>query len=93
MGTKNIHISLVNWNDELPKFDNTTLSEVSIKEDVVIGTYIATVHATDRDVDDNVTSVKNYAVHKYKSFRFFLTIIKYDMKFCIADTLWNLSNR
>lgn len=52
IGTKNIHIQLKDWNDELPIFDKDTPSEVSIPEDVGINHFIATVHATDRDAED-----------------------------------------
>ncbi|KAK0078156.1 hypothetical protein PV325_002927 [Microctonus aethiopoides] len=49
-----IEINLINWNDELPIFQYDTI-QVSVPEDVEKGSYIATMLATDRDVDDNVT--------------------------------------
>lgn len=57
IGTSTININLRNLNDELPIFDENTQAEVSVPEDVDIEHFIATIHATDRDVDDNVTLV------------------------------------
>lgn len=54
-----IEINLINWNDELPIFQYDT-TQVSVPEDVEKGSYIATMLATDRDVDDNVTLVFSY---------------------------------
>ncbi|XP_044005260.1 protocadherin Fat 1-like isoform X2 [Aphidius gifuensis] len=52
--TRKIEINLINWNDEMPIFNNTNV-KVEIKEDVEINFIIAEIFATDRDIDDKVT--------------------------------------
>ncbi|XP_043281406.1 cadherin-23-like [Venturia canescens] len=55
VGMKDIYISLHNLNDELPIFDKNSPSSVNVSEDVQEHALVAKVHATDRDIDDNVT--------------------------------------
>lgn len=51
--SKSIKIKLLNWNDELPKFEkdeyNFQVLETALKE-----TSIGDVTATDRDIDDEI---------------------------------------
>ncbi|XP_043480675.1 cadherin-23-like isoform X2 [Leptopilina heterotoma] len=54
VGTRDIVINLINWNDELPIFQNDNVT-ISIKEDVELDYSVATVFAKDRDFDDSVT--------------------------------------
>ncbi|XP_015518045.2 protocadherin Fat 4 [Neodiprion lecontei] len=54
IGVRNVTIELINWNDEYPIFEDSEMS-VEVAEDVEMGYYIASMLATDRDVDDNVT--------------------------------------
>ncbi|KAF5278618.1 hypothetical protein FQA39_LY00660 [Lamprigera yunnana] len=62
--TKTITISLENWNDETPQFNQTEYS-VEIPEDASDDYVIATVLATDRDVGDFVTySLLGTAINK-----------------------------
>ncbi|XP_052759577.1 LOW QUALITY PROTEIN: cadherin-23-like [Galleria mellonella] len=52
-GIATVFINLINWNDELPIF-NDTIQEVSFNETEGQGFYVATVRAYDRDIDDKV---------------------------------------
>ncbi|XP_012257858.2 protocadherin Fat 4-like isoform X2 [Athalia rosae] len=53
IGTRDITINLVNRNDEMPIFESPLVT-VAIPEDVPKDEYIATMLATDRDIDDEV---------------------------------------
>lgn len=48
-----INVELLNWNDESPIFEKDSYV-VSVREDIAKGAEVATVKATDRDVDDSV---------------------------------------
>lgn len=48
-----VNISLVDYNDELPIFKNSSYA-VSVKENIKKGEEIITVKATDRDAEDKV---------------------------------------
>lgn len=47
-------IRLINWNDELPIFANEGIFSVDINETTPADTFIYTVTANDRDIDDAV---------------------------------------
>lgn len=47
-------IKLINWNDELPIFENEGIFSAYISEISPADTYIQTVKADDRDIDDYV---------------------------------------
>ncbi|XP_072385044.1 cadherin-AgCad1-like [Diabrotica undecimpunctata] len=49
-----ISVSLIDYNDESPIFDNTVSYSASINETVKKGTEILIAHATDRDAEDKV---------------------------------------
>lgn len=50
---KSFEVELLDWNDELPIFDNPEVY-VKVEETVPEDTLIGTVRATDRDVDDTI---------------------------------------
>ncbi|XP_059054596.1 cadherin-23-like [Achroia grisella] len=52
-GNATVYIDLINWNDELPIF-NETIEEVTFDETEGEGFYVGTVRAFDRDIDDRV---------------------------------------
>lgn len=54
IGTRDIKINLINWNDELPIFENNNMT-ISVSEDVTLGHPVTTVFAKDRDIGDSVT--------------------------------------
>nr|QNS31153.1 cadherin [Cnaphalocrocis medinalis] len=53
VGVATVEISLINWNDELPIFSESSYT-ASFKETVGKGFAVATIPATDRDIDDRV---------------------------------------
>lgn len=53
IGEAIININLINWNDELPIFDEDAYS-VTFEETVGDGFHVGKYRATDRDVDDKV---------------------------------------
>ena len=59
IGTRDVKINLINWNDELPIFENDNMI-VNVREDVKKGFPVASVLAIDRDINDTVRLVNNY---------------------------------
>ncbi|CAH0672561.1 unnamed protein product [Chilo suppressalis] len=53
IGVATLYIDLINWNDEVPIFEETSY-EVTFKETVEKNFHVATVLANDRDIDDKV---------------------------------------
>ncbi|XP_033213887.1 LOW QUALITY PROTEIN: cadherin-23-like [Belonocnema kinseyi] len=53
IGMRDVKINLINWNDELPVFENDNML-VNVAEDVEKGFPVAKVLAKDRDVNDTV---------------------------------------
>ncbi|XP_045767241.1 cadherin-23-like [Maniola jurtina] len=53
IGVATVHINLINWNDELPIFE-TSSQNITFEETVGEGYHVASVRATDRDVNDTV---------------------------------------
>lgn len=53
VGEAMLYINLINWNDELPIFDQESLT-VSFNETEGEGFFVGNVRAHDRDVDDRV---------------------------------------
>lgn len=53
VGEALLHIDLINWNDELPIFENS-VQTVSFNETEGAGFFVGTVVAHDRDIDDRV---------------------------------------
>lgn len=51
--TMTITINLINWNDELPIFDEDDY-KIAVNETIGINELVIIVHATDRDVGDSV---------------------------------------
>nr|ACK37450.1 cadherin I1 [Ostrinia nubilalis] len=55
VGEALVYVNLINWNDELPIFEESSYS-ASFKETVGAGFPVATVLALDRDIDDVLSS-------------------------------------
>lgn len=55
-GVANVYIDLINWNDEQPIFEHSSLT-VNFKETEGEGFYVGTMLAMDRDIGDEVESV------------------------------------
>lgn len=53
VGEAMVYINLINWNDELPIFEESSYT-ATFKETVPKGFPVAQVLATDRDIDDRV---------------------------------------
>lgn len=53
VGIATVYIDLINWNDELPIFNETSYT-AAFNETVGEGFYVGTVLARDRDIDDRV---------------------------------------
>ncbi|CAG9787433.1 unnamed protein product [Diatraea saccharalis] len=53
VGVATLYIDLINWNDELPIFEETAY-HVTFQETVEKDFFVGTVLATDRDIDDKV---------------------------------------
>lgn len=86
IGTASVHLNLINWNDEEPIFTKTEYS-TEFDETEGKGFVVATVFATDRDVDDRVV----WVIVKYKSWKTLHLLYKISLNIIILLTFNNAS--